>query len=227
LTHLRIVSYSSERFRDRQEAGRLLGQELSRLSGQKAVVLGIPRGGIIVARELARALGAELDIILSRKLPTPGNPELALGSVAEDGELFLNETVVSELGIDEDYVKQEKGRQLAEIARRVKIFRQIRPKVPLQGRLAIVTDDGVATGATLQAALWAARQENPRRLVAAIPVGSEETVRRLAEYVDEMLCLRTPPFFAAVGQFYAQFEPVEDEEALEALREEYQGKGKR
>ncbi len=222
-----IVSHSGERFRDRREAGRLLGQELSQLRGQKAVVLGIPRGGVLVARELARALEAELDIILSRKLPAPGNPELALGSVAEDGKLFLNETVAREAGIDSTYIRQEKARQLVEIARRVDLFRRVRPRAPLQGRLAIVTDDGVATGATLQAALWAVRQENPAKLIAAIPVGSEETVTRLAGDVDEMVCLRAPPFFAAVGQFYMRFEPVEDEEVLEVLREEHQRRGKR
>lgn len=220
MAKLRIVSHSDEPFRDRQEAGQLLGRELNNLRGQKAVVLGIPRGGIIVARELARALEADLDIVLSHKLRTPGHPELAMGSVAEDGKLFLNEMVIRELGVDRAYIQQEKAQQLMEIARRSKLIRKIQPKVPLEGRLVIVTDDGVATGATTQAALWAVRGENPKKLIAAVPVGSEETIGRLAEDVDEIICLRAPPFFAAVGQFYTQFDPIEDEEVLKILREE-------
>ena len=217
---LRIVSYSSELFTDRREAGRLLAGELAEWRGQKAVVLGIPRGGVIVARELARALDAELDVVLAHKLGTPGHEELAIGSVAEDGKLFLNKMLVQELGVDSGYIQQEKKRQLAEISRRISLIRRLRPKVPVEGRIAIVTDDGIATGATTQAALWAVRQEHPQKLIAAIPVGPPDRVRKLAEDVDEMLCLRAPPSFAAVGQFYERFEPVEDEELLEILEEE-------
>ncbi len=222
---LRILSHSSEPFKDRREAGRLLAQQLSGYRGQKAVVLGIPRGGIIVAQELARALEAETDIVLAHKLRTPGHAELAMGSVAEDGKLFLNEEVTRGLGVSEAYIQQEKARQVAEIRRRTKLFRHVRPKVPLAGRTVIVTDDGVATGATTEAALWAVRLEKPEKLIAALPVGPEDTVKRLAQDVDEMLCLRTPPLFAAVGQFYMRFEPVEDEEVLEILEEEQQRGG--
>ena len=217
---LRIVSRSSEPVRDRHEAGRLLGLELSSLRGQGAVVLGIPRGGVIVACELARALDAELDVVLSRKLRTPGHWELAMGSVAEDGRVFLNEMVLKDSGISQASIAQEKAAQVAEIARRSELIRHVRPKVSLQGRLAIITDDGVATGATTLAAIWAARQEHPKKLIAAIPVGSENTVIRLADEVDEMICLRAPPFFDAVGQFYMRFGPVEDEEVLEILKAE-------
>ena len=218
---LRIISHSDEPFRDRQEAGELLARELAEFRRQNAVVLGIPRGGIIVARELARALEADLDIVLAHKLRTPGHAELAMGSIAEDGKLFLNETVIQELNVDSAYIKQEKTRQLAEIARRTELIRRIRPKVPLGSRTVIVTDDGVATGATTQAALWAVRMERPEKLIAALPVGPEDTITRLSEDVDEMICLRTPPFFAAVGQFYSRFYPVEDEEMLKILQEEY------
>lgn len=217
---LRIVSRSSEPLRDRHEAGRLLGLELSNLRGQGAVVLGIPRGGVIVACELARALDAELDVVLSRKLRTPGHWELAMGSVAEDGRVFLNEMVLKDSGISQASIAQEKAAQVAEIARRSELIRHVRLKVSLQGRLAIITDDGVATGATTLAAIWAARQEHPKKLIAAIPVGSENTVIRLADEVDEMICLRAPPFFDAVGQFYMWFGPVEDEEVLEILKAE-------
>jgi len=217
---LRILSYSGEPFANREEAGRLLGDELQVYRGEKALVLGIPRGGIVVAREIARALDAELDIVLARKLRSPGNEELAMGSVAEDGKLFLNQEVVQDLRIGNTYIQQEKVRQLAEIKRRTEMIRQIQPRIPLKGRIVIVTDDGVATGATTQAAFWAVRQEQPKKLIAAIPVGPEHTIKMLAEDVDEMLCLRAPPQFAAVGQFYRQFLPVEDEEVLEILRKE-------
>ncbi|MDP2730961.1 MAG: phosphoribosyltransferase family protein [Dehalococcoidales bacterium] len=218
---LRILSRSDVQFADREEAGRLLAVQLSEYRGQNAVVLGIPRGGIIVAREVARALDAELDIVLAHKLRTPGYEELAMGSVAEDGKLFINRDVAEKLGVGEAYIQQEKARQMAEIKRRTELFRRARPRVPLKGRTVIVTDDGVATGATTQAALWAVRLEQPQKLIAAIPVGPEDTIRRLAGDVDEMLCLRAPPLFAAVGQFYQQFYPVEDEDVLRILREEH------
>ncbi len=183
-------------------------------------MLGIPRGGIIVAQELARALEAELDIVLAHKLRTPGYAELAMGSVAEDGRLFLNEAVIRELDVNDAYISQEAARQMAEIRRRTELFRHARPKLSLAGKTVIVTDDGVATGATTQAALWAVRLEKPEKLIAALPVGPEDTIMRLAEDVDEMICLRTPPLFAAVGQFYVRFEPVADEEVLEILKQE-------
>ncbi len=224
---LRILSYTSELFKDRQEAGELLARELAEYRDKGVVVLGIPRGGIIVAKELARRLQADLDIVLAHKLRTPGQTELAMGSVAEDGKLFLNEKIVQGLGVGGAYIQQEKAQQLAEIKRRTALFRRVRPKMPLAGRTVIVTDDGIATGATTQAALWAVRLENPEKLIAALPVGPEDTIRRLAEDVDEMICLRTPPLFAAVGQFYIRFEPVEDEEVLKIMEEAQQiGGGK-
>jgi putative phosphoribosyl transferase len=217
---LRIISRSSDPFRDREEVGQLLAWELRNLPGRNLVVLGIPRGGIIVAQELAGTLDAELDIVLAHKLRAPGHPELAMGSLAENGKIFLNDQVVTELGISQHYVEEETTEQLAEIKRRVRLVRRIRPRVPLKGKVVIVTDDGVATGATTQAAFWAVRQERPALLVAAIPVGPEDVVRRLAKEVDEMVCLRAPRFFSAVGQFYLRFEPVDDADVLKILKEE-------
>ncbi len=214
---VRIISTSSTRFANREEAGRLLAAELSEYRNQNVVVLGIPRGGTVPAREIASALDAELDIVLARKLRMFGFEELAIGSVAEDGKLFLNQEVVGEWGVKDAYIQQEKAHQLAEIKRRTELFRRVRPKVPLKGRIVIVTDDGVATGATAQAALWSVRLEQPKKLVVAMPVGPDDTIRRLAEDVDEMLCLRVPPLFSAVGQFYEQFNPVEDEDVLRIL----------
>jgi len=216
---IRILSRSMHPLADRAEAGRLLADALSEYRGRNTVVLGIPRGGVVVAREVARALTAELDIVLAHKLRTPGHAELAMGSVAEDGRLFLNREVVREMGIDDFYIQQEKVAQLSEMNRRTEIIRRVRTKVTVKGKIAIVTDDGVATGATTQAALWAVKMEQPQKLIAAIPVGPEDTIRRLAKDVDEMVCLRAPPSFAAVGQFYQQFYPVEDEEMLQILKE--------
>ncbi|MBI2869665.1 MAG: phosphoribosyltransferase [Chloroflexi bacterium] len=215
-----VQSRAATPFRDRQEAGELLSLELSDYRGKRAVVLGIPRGGIVIARELARTLDADLDIMLSRKLRSPGHTELAMGSIAEDGAIFLNEGVIRELGVDQVYIQQEKERQLGEIARRCELIRRILPKVPLTGRIAILTDDGVATGATMQVALWSLRQESPRKLVVAVPVASEEAVNRLAGDADEVFCLRLPPFFFAVGQFYLRFNQVEDDDVLRILEEE-------
>lgn len=223
---VRIVSYGEEPFRDRLEAGRMLTEELKKLHLKNAVVLGIPRGGIVIAGELAAILGADLDIVLSHKLGAAGNPELAIGAVGEDGKLFLNQTLVSELGEDKTYIEQEKIRQFAVIKRRIEEYRQILPKVSLKDRPVIVTDDGIATGATMYAALWIARAEHPERLLAALPVGPPDTLKRLAEDADDLLCLRAPSFFAAIGQFYLDFSQVEDEEVLEILRKEARRKGK-
>lgn len=218
--NLHILSRSGEPYRDRTEAGRLLGYSLKSQRLQKPVVLGIPRGGLVVAREIARMLEGDLDIVLARKLRAPMNPELAIGSVSEDGRLFLDETLVSALGIEADYIAQEKAYQMAEIARRMALVRSVLPKTPLAGREVIVTDDGVATGSTLQAALWATSHEKPSKLIAAMPVGPEDTVRRLSADCDEMLVARVPSYFSAVGQFYLRFEQVEDDEVLSILKDE-------
>jgi predicted phosphoribosyltransferase len=215
----KIISTSGEQFTNREEAGKLLAEQLSQYRGQHPVVLGIPRGGVVVACALARALGTEPDIVLSRKLRTPNYPELAMGAISEDGRIFLNERVVEEFSVSSDDMEREKERQLAEIRRRSEIIRRCCPKIPRQKRVVIIADDGVATGATFQAALWVVRDEDPTILVAAISVGSEEPVRRLANEADELVCLRVPPLFAAVGQFYSQFEAVKDEDVLEILKE--------
>ncbi len=215
-----IVSNSDEAFLDRVEAGKLLVAELNAYTGKKAVVLGVPRGGMAVAREIARRLDAELDIVLSRKLRSPRQPELAFGAISEDGHVSFNQDVVQMLDIAPEYIEREKAFQMAEIERRNRIFRQVRPRVPLAGRIVIITDDGVATGATFKVALAAARHENPARLIAALPVGPEDTIINLAAAADEMICLRSPAVFSAVGQFYRRFDQLEDEDVLTILREE-------
>jgi putative phosphoribosyl transferase len=216
---LRIVSRGSEPFSNRVEAGRMLGQELKPLRNQGVVVLGIPRGGIIPAQELALALDGRLDVVLSHKLRTPGQPEVAMGAVAEGGFTFVDPEIVRLLGISVNQIEEEKDFQLCELNRRAEKIRRILPQVPLEGRSVIITDDGAATGATTLTAIRAARFENPARLVLALPVGSEDAVRQVAEEADETLCLRLPPDFRAVGQFYRNFEQVSDQEMLEILKE--------
>jgi len=217
---VRILSNSSQAFTDRIEAGELLARELSALSGKKAIVLGIPRGGLIVAQALARGIQADLDIILSRKLGTPGQEELAMGALAESGKVLLNRNVVDELRITPGEIDAETRRQMAEIKRRSQLIRAVLPRTPLQDRIVVVTDDGLATGATMQAALWAVRHESPQQLIVAIPVASEEAVDRVAPDVDELLCLRLPAYFMAVGQFYLRFEQTTDREVLGILKAE-------
>ncbi|MBI4765649.1 MAG: phosphoribosyltransferase [Deltaproteobacteria bacterium] len=216
---LRIVSYSREPFSDRVEAGRLLARELDSLRGRNPVILGIPRGGIIPARELALALNGRLDVILSHKLRMPGRPEVAMGAIAEGGVSFVDPEIVRLLGITVQMIEQEKHFQLEELNRRSEKIRQILPRVPLENRQVIITDDGVATGATTRTAIRAARFGNPARLILALPVGPEDTVSELAEEADETICLRVPLDFMAVGQFYRSFEQVSDQEMLDILKE--------
>ncbi|MEL7561943.1 phosphoribosyltransferase family protein [Dehalogenimonas sp. 4OHTPN] len=215
---IRVISRSATPFVDRQEAGRLLADSMSHLMGTHAVVLGIPRGGMAVAAELARRLRAELEIVLSRKLRAPGQPELAMGAVSEDGHVLLNEDVVEALDIKPDTIERERTFQLSEIERRGRLFRGTRKRVPIRGRIVIVTDDGVATGATFKSALDACRHENPSRLIAALPVAPEGAIEDIAAAADELICLRVPPSFNAVGQFYVRFEQLEDEDVIKLLQ---------
>lgn len=223
--NLHILSRSGEPFRDRVEAGRLLGYSLKSLRLQKPVILGIPRGGLVIAQEIARMLDGDLDIVLARKLRAPQNSELAIGSVSETGKLFLDQSLIELLRIPESYIAQEKDFQMAEIARRMAMVRSVLPKTTLSGREVIITDDGVATGSTLQGALWSVRHESPSKLLAALPVGPEDTVSRLSADCDDMYVSRVPNYFSAVGQFYVHFAQVEDDEVLSILGDEARRKG--
>jgi putative phosphoribosyl transferase len=183
-------------------------------------VLGIPRGGLVVAQEVARVLHGDLDIVLARKLRAPNNPELAIGAITEDGTGFVDEGISAAVGVSPAYLQQEEQEQLAEVRQRLKRVREVLSKTPMKGREVIVTDDGVATGSTMQAALWAARQENPSLLTCALPVAPEDTARRLKDSCDELLVLRAPADFAAVGRFYLRFGQTTDEEVLSILHDE-------
>jgi len=214
---MRIVSRDGTPFENRTEAGTLLAGELGEYRGDATVVLGIPRGGLVVAHALARALPASLDAVFAIKIGFPGSPEVAVGALSEGGGEFLNETFIARMGIAAE-VAEEKGRQAAELARRTDLIRRRLPRLPLEGRTVIVADDGVATGATFRAALRAARHSNPGRLVGAVPVGDEGAIVKLSQETDEMLCLRSPGDFRAVSQFYRSFPQVTDEEMEDLLQ---------
>lgn len=222
--NLRIVSHSREPFANRVEAGRLLARELNHLRDKEVVVLGIPRGGIIPARELALAFNGRLDVILSHKLRIPGRPEVAMGAIAEGGISFVDPQIVRLLGLTVQMIEEEKNIQLDELNRRSEKIRQVLPRIPLENRQVIITDDGVATGATTLTAIRSVRFENPARLILALPVGPEDSIRELADEADETICLRVPPDFIAVGQFYRNFEQVSDQEMLDILKEARRGK---
>lgn len=216
---LSILSRSDDPFMDRTEAGDLLGQALHPLAGPQTIVLGIPRGGLVVAREVARRIHAPLDMVLSRKLRAPDNPELAIGSIAETGEFFLDARLAGKVGADEEYVKREKQNQLREINRRRETYRLACPKIDVLGKDVIVVDDGIATGSTVQAAFWSIGREKPNRLIGAFPVGPEKTLRVLAQSVDQVICLKVPPKLVGVGRFYIHFAEISDEDVLKLLRE--------
>jgi putative phosphoribosyl transferase len=217
---LRVVSTRGEPFRDRVEAGRMLADELRSYRDSRPVVLGIPRGGVIIANEIARSLDTDLDIILTHKLGAPHNSELAIGAVSEDGRHFIVNDIAFGSGADTRYIGEEKNRQMQELKRKVSMYRAIIPKISLEGRTVIATDDGVATGSTMQAALWALRRESPKMIILALPVGPPDTIACLSAAADETVCLWTPREFHALGQFYISFTQVEDDELLKILEEE-------
>lgn len=205
-------------FKDREEAGRILAKELSDLSSENPLVLAIPRGGVVTGCEVAKVLHARLDIVVPRKLGAPGEPELALGAVMHDGSLFLNQDVVSLTGATDAYIEVEKRRQMEESVRRLRVYRGTRPYPDVKGRVIIVVDDGIATGATLIAALRWARLNDAKMVVAAAPVAPAETLSRLRAESDLVVCPRTPSPFYAIGQFYEEFDPVEDGEVTALLK---------
>ncbi len=207
-------------FQDRNEAGKLLAEELAWLRGQEElIVLGIPRGGVVVAYEVAKELDAPLDVYITRKIGAPYNPELAIGAVASDGTLVLDHTLVARVGASDEYVEEETERQRQEIVRRMAAYRGSRPAPQLEGRSVIVVDDGVATGATVLASLRAIQQRNPEQLVLAVPVGPADTLLKLSEEADRVVCLYTPEVFWAVGAFYAVFDQTSDAEVIRLLGE--------
>jgi len=199
------------------DAGKRLAEALSHFKGTNGIVLAIPRGGIVVASAISNALGFRLDIVIPRKIGAPDQPELAIGAISEDGSAIMNYDIIKRVGATEAYIKEESGRQLNEIARRMSAYRIGRPRVSLQGENIILVDDGVATGATLKAAIKYVNNQNPSNLTVAIPVGPIQTIRELQAEVD-VICLYSPDIFYAIGAFYSDFEQVTDEEVIMHLQ---------
>ncbi|RBY82300.1 phosphoribosyltransferase [Blastococcus sp. TF02A-26] len=208
------------RFADRAEAGRALAEAVTGRVGADAVVLGLPRGGVVVAAPVAAALGAPLDVLAVRKLGLPGRPELAMGALAAVGgvvETVRSPEVLSAAGVDEAAFAAVRERELAELRRRTEAYRTGRAPLPVAGRIVVLVDDGVATGATVRAALAALRARAPARVVLAVPVASPRALAELAPAVDDLVCLTVPRAFRAVGQAYTDFRPTSDDAVRAAL----------
>jgi putative phosphoribosyl transferase len=205
------------RFRDRREAGRLLAQRLEPLRGQDVLVLGLPRGGVPVAAEVAQALGAPLDVIVVRKVGVPSQPELAMAAVGEGGVVVVNDRVVGLAHVAPEDLERAEGRERGELESRVQRFRADRHRIPLTGRTVVIVDDGIATGSTARAACAVARALGAARIVLAAPVCAHGAARRLAGDADELVFLETPRDFRAVGQYYVDFGQTEDGEVSELL----------
>jgi len=207
------------RFRDRADAGRRLAERLRYLVDEDVVVLGLPRGGVPVGFEVAAALEAPLDVIVVRKLGVPYQPELAIGAIGEDGVRVLNDEVVSIAGVGEAEVAALERSERAVLERLAMRFRDGRARAPVAGRTAVVVDDGIATGSTARAACQVARAHGAARVVLAVPVAPQTSLRELADVADEVVCLETPRLFFAVGQFYRDFSQTSDEEVVALLRQ--------
>jgi predicted phosphoribosyltransferase len=205
-------------FRDRTEAGRLLAARLEKYAGKPDVmVLALPRGGVPVAFEVARALHAPMDVFIVRKLGVPGHEELAMGAVASGGVRVLNDHVVAGLGIPEYVIDAVVKWETEELKRRERLYRGNRPPADVRGKTVILVDDGLATGSTMLAAVQALRQQGPARIVVAVPVASPDTCELMKAYVDEIVCAATPEPFYAVGLWYEDFSQTTDEEVRELL----------
>jgi len=206
-------------FRDRREAGEKLAGKLGDYKGRKdALVIALPRGGVVTGFEIARRLDLPLDIIIIRKIGFPGQPEFAIGAVSETGEVLLNRSVINSYGVDEGYIREEVERQKEIIRRRKDLYRGGRGLSGLEGKTAILVDDGVATGSTAKAAIAALKKAGPKEIVLGLPVAPPRTAEELKAMVDRFICLHTDPYFLAVGNYYSDFEQVTDEEVAVILQ---------
>jgi predicted phosphoribosyltransferase len=210
------------RFRDRRHAGQVLGWRLVEAGvlerfAEPRLVLGLPRGGVPVAGEVARILAAPLDVFLVRKLGVPGHEELAMGAIASGGVRVLNQAVLDRLDVTDDDVEAVARSEAEVLDRRERAYRDDRPPAPVAGATVVVVDDGLATGASMRAAVHALRRQDPAAVVVAVPVGSPETCRDMREEAEEVVCVRTPENFLAVGQAYDDFSPTSDDEVRAVL----------
>ena len=210
------------RLKDRKDAGLQLAERLSWLKNEKednnsVIVLAIPRGGVIVADEIAKSLNAMLDVVVPRKLGAPYNPELAIGAVMHDSSSYINEYVTNTLRIEQDYITSEIDAQVKEIERRLALYRGS-SKYDLEGKTIIMVDDGIATGATMMVAILWVKKQKPKIVILAVPVAPKEVTKKLSEMVDRSAVLHTPLEFGAVGEFYEDFGQISDQEVIDTLR---------
>jgi predicted phosphoribosyltransferase len=205
------------RFRNREHAARLLAEKLAHYRGQQPLILAIPRGAVPMGKIIADALDGDLDVVLVHKLGAPDNPELAIGSVDESGNLYLND-LADELGVDDHYIAREKQAQMKTLRIRRTQYTPVRPPLNPSGRIVIVVDNGIATGASMIAALRAVQAKKPAKLIATVAVAPPETIARMRKEADDVVCLYVPEFFMAVGQFFDDFAQVTDEQAIAILR---------
>ena len=206
-------------FKNRVEAGRRLGAELAKLKGGDVVVLGIPRGGVVVANEVARALRAPLDIVVTRKIGAPGEPEFALGAVTQEGEVVMDRNAAESLGASPEYLDEEARRKQDEVRERMRAFRRDRPYPHLEGKTVIIVDDGIATGSSIEAAVISVKRRNPKGIIIAVPVAPPDAVERLSREGAKVVCLEKPWLFMAIGEFYQDFGQVDDSEVRRILDE--------
>lgn len=207
-------------FYDRYEAGQKLASALKKYRDKRnVIILAIPRGGVVTGFEVAKALNVPLDIVVARKIGAPGNPEFAIGAVSEKGEIILNEETVSNYRISQDYIKKEAKSQRAEVKRRLAEYRGKKKPINLKNKIVIITDDGIATGASVKAAISSVKTENPKKIILAMPVAPPGTIEELKKQVDEAVVIEKPSMFFAVGQFYQIFDQTSDEEVKKILGE--------
>jgi putative phosphoribosyl transferase len=205
-------------FSNRAEAGKLLATALKGAVGKDAIVLAIPRGGVTVGFEVAKALNIPLDVIVPRKIGAPNNPELAIGAVTEDGTIILDDELVRYLQVSQDYIKEESERQQLEIERRLRTYRGDVPYSSFKNREVIIVDDGIATGYTIKAALASVRKRGAKTVVIAVPVAPTSVIEELKKEGENVVCLQTPEFFYAIGEFYEDFTQIDDEEVARLLK---------
>jgi putative phosphoribosyl transferase len=206
-------------FSDRVDAGKRLASALKDFAPKNGIVLAIPRGGVVVGYEIAKVLAVPLDIIIPHKLGAPDNPELAIGAIAEDGTAILDDNLITYMGVSREYIREESERQKQEIQRRLKMYRQDAPNPNLKGLGVIIVDDGIATGSTMKAALASVKNRGAASVTVAVPVGPPQTIQELKKQADRVVCLYTPDYFQAIGQFYSDFSQTTDEEVIQLLKD--------
>lgn len=207
------------RFKNRTEAGQKLIPKLEDYKGNPdAVIIALPRGGVVLGYELAKGLNLPLDLVVPRKIGAPENEEFAIGAIAEDGEAFLDSRIINSYGIQDSYIQGAIEKEKKEAARRLKVYREDLPPRDLKDKICIIVDDGIATGRTLRAAIATVKKEGAKRIVVAVPVSARDSLEKIQEEVNEVVCLHAPLFFGAVGKFYSEFPQNTDQEIIKLMK---------